>query len=148
VGCEDCRVNRPGDGLGFEIALGGGGVVTAAARAAADELGRWVGGNPFWFDFGDSKGFICISSDLSGSLAKKGFSSRSLGLRDSVEPLFLSDRAVGGRSSINRASSICRRAICPLSSSSRAFHSGIDVQRVLRASMVEMNEAIAGVELP
>jgi len=72
----------------------------------------------------------------------KGFSFPSFGRKDSVEPLFLSDR-VGGRSfSVNRASSICRLAICPLSSSRRAFQSGIDLHSVLRASNVEKVVAI------
>jgi ribosomal protein S27AE len=48
---------------------------------------------------------------------------------------------VGGRSeSSNRASSICRRAICPLSSSSRPFQSGMDVQRVFNASKFDKFE--------
>lgn len=74
---------------------------------------------------------------LSDFSNEKGFSLPSWGLRDSVEPLFLSDR-VGGRSfSVNRASSICLRAIWLLSSSNRVFQSGMDVQRVWRASKVE-----------
>ena len=57
VGCEDCRVNAPGFGRGPEFAFGAGGAPIAAARAAADELGRGDVTNPFCCDSGDSKGF-------------------------------------------------------------------------------------------
>lgn len=78
-----------------------------------------------------------MSSGFSGSWEIKGFSFPSFGRRDSVEPLFFNDR-VGGRSlSVSRANSICRRAICPLSSSSLSFHSGTEVQSVSRASIIE-----------
>jgi hypothetical protein len=74
---------------------------------------------------------------FSTSLELKGFSLPSFGRNDSVDPLFLSDRDGGRSFSVNRASSICRFAICPLRSSRRAIQSGIDVHNVLRASRVE-----------
>lgn len=83
-----------------------------------------------------------MSSPFSGSLDRKGFSLPSFGRRDSVEPLFFSDGAGGRSFSVNRASSICRLAICPLSSSRRAFHSGTELQSVPRASKVEKFVAI------
>lgn len=125
-----------GEGRGFEFAFGGGGV-TSALAPRLEELVRRAGRKPFWGVFGDCdwNGLIWISSV--SSWEEKGFSSASLGRSDSVDPLFLRDR-VGGRScSSNRASSIWRRAIWPLSSSSRLFHSGTDVQRVIKASKVE-----------
>ena len=107
-------------------------MTTAVARAAT-EVGRCVV-KPFCIGFGDSTGGF--DSKLSVSSDGNVFSLPSLGLSDSVEPLFLSERVVG-RSSSNRASSICRRDIWPLSSSRRLFQSGTDVQRVFRASTVE-----------
>ena len=111
MGWDDCRVNpTPGDALGAEVGFEGGGVTTAAARAAADEVSRCTA-DSFCISFGDSTGGfnsnLFVSSD--GIL----FSLPSLGRRDSVEPLFLSDRVVGrsSRSSCNRASSTCRSAI-------------------------------------
>lgn len=121
-------------------------MTTAAARAAADEVDRRTAGS-CWICFGDSTGgfnsMISVSSD--GIL----FSLQSFGRRDSVEPLFLSERAVGcssrsSRSSSNLASSTCRSAIWPLSVSRRIFQSGTEVQRDVRASTVE-NAAIAEV---
>lgn len=109
MGCDDCRFRALGDGLGFEWALcgGEGGLDRAAARAAVGSS-CCAEGIPFSLDFGESKGFIGMLSFLFESLLWNGFSSWSFGLRDSVEPLFLTDRAVGGRSSVRRASSICR----------------------------------------
>jgi len=76
----------------------------------------------------------------SSSWEEKGFSFPSRGRSDSVDPWFLIER-VGGRScSSNRASSICRRAICPLSSSRRVFQSGMDAQRLFNSSRVEKFE--------
>lgn len=137
VGCEDCRFNAPGDAFGFGIACGGVAGVTTAARVPGDGLcEEW---KPFCVDLGDSNGFMGISSEV---LLPNGFSSPSFGRRDSVEPLFRTDRAVGGRSSINRANSICRRAICPLSSSNLEFQSGMSVQSFVKASLVEVDAAI------
>ena len=107
-------------------------MTTSAARAAA-EVGRCAA-KPFCIGFGDSTGGF--NSKLLVSSNGKVFLLPSLGLRDSVEPLFLSERVVG-RCSSNRASSICRRDIWPLSSSRRVFQSGTDLQRVFRASLVE-----------
>jgi hypothetical protein len=136
VGWDDCRVNAaPGDALGVLFKCGG--VTTAAARAAADEPGRCAG-NSFCIGFGDSTGGL--DSKLSVSSDGKVFSLQSLGQRDSVEPLFLNERVMDGRSfrsASNRASSICLSAIWPLSSSRRLSQSGIDVQSVFRASIVE-----------
>lgn len=67
-----------------------------------------------------------------------------------MEPLFFSDR-VSGRSfsvnraissSLNRGSSSCQLAICPLSSSRRAFHSDAELQIVPRASNIKKFIAI------
>lgn len=114
-----------------------GGVITAADRAAAEGL-VFV---PLVSDFGGvSKGLLRLRSWFS--------SSPSLGRRDSVEPLFLSDR-VGGRSfSVNRASSIWRSAIWLLSSSSLLFQSGTEVVMVFKASKVEKAEKAAIASLP
>lgn len=112
----------------------GGGVTTAAARAAADEPGL-LAALPSCMGFGDS--IAGLDSRLLASSGGRLFSLQSFGRRDSVEPLFLIERGAVGRSSSNRASSICRRAIWPSSSSRRLFQLGTDVQRVLRASMVE-----------
>ena len=106
VGLEGFLFKEPGEGRDPEFVLGG--VARAAVCAAAEGSGRV---KPFWFDFGVSKGFKIMPFVISESSGLKGFSLPSLGLRDSVEPLFLRER-VGGRSlSVNRASSICRRAI-------------------------------------
>lgn len=142
MGGEDCWVKADGEAFEFGVALGGEGGVAAAARTAAEE-GRGAVGKPFCIDCGDSKGLMWMSSVLT---CPNGLSSPSLGRRDSVEPLFLTERAVGGRSSVSRANSIWRCAICPLSSSSLFFHTGIDMQSVFRASMVDMNVAIACAE--
>jgi hypothetical protein len=83
-------------------------MIASAARAGVEELGRCAGVLNLFFDFGVSKGFIGIPSLWSPS--SNGSQSRSPGRRDSVELLFFIDR-VGGRSSVKRASSICRRAI-------------------------------------
>ena len=99
---------------------------------------------PFCIGFGDSTGGF--DSKLFVSSDGNVFSLPSLGLRDSAEPLFLSERVVD-RSSANRASSICRRDIWPLSSSRRVFQSGTDVQRAFRASIVEY-VAIVEMESP
>ena len=86
------------------------------------------------FDLGGvSKGLVVSSV---GSL----FCSPSRGRSDSVDPLFLSDRVDGRSVSVNRASSICRRAIWLLSSSNLLFQSGTDVARLLRASAMEKAE--------
>jgi hypothetical protein len=122
------------------LALGGGGEPIAACRAAAEELGRGAA-EPFSCDLGESTGFIWISSPFSRS-EPNGFSLPSFGRKDSVEPLFFSDLGGGRSFSVNRASSICRLAICPLRSSSRVFHSGTDLHSVLRASNVEKVVAI------
>jgi len=127
VGCEGCRVNAPGEGRGFELAPRGGGVMTTAARAPAGIVNPLSG---VFEDLSAPSGLPSIFEGFSSSL--------SFGRRDSVEPLFLRERTVGGRSlSVRRASSTCRKAICPLSSSSLEFHSGIDVHRVLKASTIE-----------
>jgi hypothetical protein len=86
-----------------------------------------------------------MPSPFSGSLEPKGFSLSSFGRKDSVEPLFFSDLGGGPSFSVNRASSICRLAICPLRSSSWVFHSGTDLHSVLRASNVEKLVAIVTV---
>lgn len=104
VGWEDCLFKAEGEafGLGIDLGIdwGGEGEAAAAARAATEE-GRGPAGKLLSIDRGDSKGFMGISSAW-----PKGFSSPSLGLSDSVEPLFRTERAVGGRSSVSWASSI------------------------------------------
>lgn len=109
-----------------------------------EELERRVGE----MGVGVSRGGIGIESAVS-CMAKGLLSSPSLGRRDSVEPLFLTDRFEGGRSSwaSRRASSICRRAIWPFNSSRRSFHFGIDVRRVSRASVMEKAAAAMVVEV-
>jgi hypothetical protein len=62
----------------------------AAARAAADELGRWVVVKSSCCDFGDSTGFDSISVITAALVCGP-----SLGRSDSVEPLFLSERVLG-----------------------------------------------------
>ena len=137
MGWDDCRVNAaPGDAFGVELGFDRGGVTTAAARAAADEVDRRTAGS-CWICFGDWTGGF--NSKLPVSSNGILFSLPSFGRRDSVEPLFLSERAVGrsSRPSSNRASSACRSAIWPLSVSRRVFQSGTDVQSDVRASIVE-----------
>jgi len=55
--------------------------------------------------------------------------------------LFHTGCVVGGLSLVNRASSICCGAICPLNSANLEFHSGINTQTE-RSSMAEVNVAI------
>ena len=121
MGWDNCRVNTaPGDAFGVELGFDRGGVTTAAA---AD---RRTAGS-CCICFGDwTEGF---NSKLSVSSNGILFSLPSFGRRDSVEPLFLSERAVGrsSRFSSNRASSTWRSAILPLSVSRREFQSGTDV---------------------
>jgi hypothetical protein len=63
VGCEDCRVNASGDGRGSGLSLESGGVMTAAARAAAEDLARCSVPYPFLFDLGGVLyGLNCTSS--------------------------------------------------------------------------------------
>lgn len=108
-------------------------MIAGSSRADDDALGRRCG-NPFCIGFGDST--VVLNSSLSVSSDGNPFPLPSLGRRDSVEPLFLSERVVA-RPSSNRASSIWRRDIWPLRSSRRVFQSGTEVQRVLRASIIE-----------
>lgn len=141
-GCEDCRDSAFGEGRVLEFAFEGGGVTAAAALSllAFEEPERRPGWSPFCITCGDCdwNGPVCISDGSSEEA--KGFSCPSLGRRDSVEPLFLMERVGGRADSSNRASSIWRRAIWPLSSSRRAFHCGIEVQSVVRASRIEKVE--------
>ena len=95
VGWDDCRVNPTSDDA-FGVEKG--------FEAAADKVGCCAAN------------LLCIGfGDLTGGSNSKGmlYSLPSFGRRDSVEPLFLSERVVGrsSRSSSNRASSICRSAI-------------------------------------
>lgn len=93
----------------------------AAARAMDGELGRCFEGNSFCADFGESTRGAGVCVVFSDSWMA---SSPSFGRSDSAEPLFFKERA--GLGSIKRASSVCRRAIWPFSSSSRLFQSGMD----------------------
>jgi hypothetical protein len=136
VGCDVCLVNTTGAGRAFGVVLRHGGVTLEGVLAGVTgEPGLDV--NSMLFDLGVPNGFSCISSGFSGSLERNGFSWLSLGRRDSVEPLCFMER-VGGRSlSSNRANSICRCAIWLLSLSKLSFHSGIEVDSVLRAWRVD-----------
>lgn len=77
---DDCRVNAaPGDAFGVELGFEDGGVITAAARAAADEV-DCRGANSFCIGFGDSTGGS--NSKLSVSSDGMLFSLPSFGRRD------------------------------------------------------------------
>lgn len=78
----------------------------AAARAVEGELGRALDGISFCANLGEPMG-VCMAFPV--SLMGELLSSPSLGRRDSVEPLFLRERA--GLGSTKRANSIWRKAI-------------------------------------
>jgi hypothetical protein len=115
VGLEGGRANTAGGVFGMELRCWGGGVnnapVWAVALGAVAELGRCPGVLYCFGEFGEAEGSICVcsASPLRGVSSPVHFGP-SFGRRDSVDPLFLSDR-VERRSSSSLASSIWRRAI-------------------------------------